>query len=550
MKFVELTNSIEKKEWKFVFGIVILVIFITTLPYLYGWYKTPQDKVYTGIHFLVPVDYPVYYSYILQASDGNLLFSDLYSSETIQNNVINTIWLLPGALTKIFSLNPALSFQIARIFFIPFLLVVSYLLISYFFRKKALRKLSFIFFIFASGWGFYYLLFNATQLSNLFVEGKYIWPLDFWGIEAYTFLTLYYSPHFIASLALLLFTLLMIFLAIDNEKWSYSLVGGISALLLFTFHPFHFVTLYAIPIFYLLVLIIQNKKILYKKLINYIIYVLISSPLIIYYYWQVISDFLTQSRLFQNYCPTSPPLLLFFGYGGLLILSIAAIIYIFTKKQFNEEKNKLLVIWFIVQFVIIYFPLSFQRRLTEGLIFPMALLTCFVLFKIYQRLQNKRNLSYLINPGSLVLLFIFLFLVTPISQIGTDIMLYNRGDDYIYIDKAEKAAFDWLKSNLDSQEVILSSDASGGLIPGFSARRVYVGHGVETINFWQKRAESQWLFKADHDIEKELEFLQKRNIDYIYFSFREKKLGNFKPEDKPYLQQVFNQGDYFVYKIL
>lgn len=187
MTLSKLFKTIDKKEWQFVFLVALLVIVITTLPYLYGWYKTPPNKIYTGIHFLVPSDYPVYYSYIQQASQGQILFSDLYSGETTQRNILNTFWLIPGWLVRFFNFSPILAFQLSRLLFIPVLMAVSYLLISYFFINKNLRKFSFLLFIFAAGWGFYYLLFDYHKFAYLLAGGKYIWPLDFWGIEAFTF---------------------------------------------------------------------------------------------------------------------------------------------------------------------------------------------------------------------------------------------------------------------------------------------------------------------------------------------------------------------------
>ena len=58
----ELFNSITKKEWLFVIFLSLAVIFITTAPAVYGWLKTPADKVFTGMHFVSADDWFVYYS--------------------------------------------------------------------------------------------------------------------------------------------------------------------------------------------------------------------------------------------------------------------------------------------------------------------------------------------------------------------------------------------------------------------------------------------------------------------------------------------------------
>jgi len=550
MKLSQLFKTIDKKEWQFVILIIVVIIVITTLPYIYGRLKTPSDKIYTGIHFLIPSDYPVYYSYIQQASSGNVLFSDLFSAETKDYNILNTIWLLPGQITRLFDLSPALSFQISRILLIPILILVSYLLISYFFTTKGLRKLSLIIFIFASGWGFYYLLFNYQLLADLIIENNYIWPLDFWIIEANTFLTLYYSPHFIASLALLLFSLLLIFLALVNNKIIYALGSGIVALILFSFHPFHFITIYFLPLLYLVIWSIINRQIARRKFFLYSILVLVSLPVIIYYYWLVQTDFSTQIKFLQNYCPTPSLCLVFLGFGAMIIFSVIAVIKLLVKKEKISNKELIIITWFIGQFILVYLPFSFQRRLTEGIALPLALLTSLLLYSWYQKVKSKRPRSLLVNSAVLFFLFLLVFMTTIISQISIDLFLYSKGEQPSYIRIEEFQALNWLKENIKLNEVILAHRDNGNIIPAFSGQRVYLGHEVETIYVKEKKEEVKWFFKENRSLQTETTFLKKRNINYIYYSQEEKSLGQYNPESKPYLEVVFGNDQVIIYQVL
>lgn len=550
MTLGQLIKTIEKKEWQFVFIITLLVMVITTLPYLYGWLKTPAGKIYTGIHFLLPTDYPVYYSYIQQASQGRIIFEELFSSEMPSPTILNTIWLIPGFFSGVLNLSPILSFHLSRLLFIPFLMMVIYLLISYFFEVKGLRKLGFIFFIFASGFGFYYSILNYQQLASLITQGGYIWPADLWIVEAFTFLTLYYSPHFIASLALLLLTLLLIFLSFDNRKISYGFWSGFCALILFSFHPFHFVTLYSLPLIYLIIWFIVRRQFVWRKFASYLIMVLVSSPIFIYYFWLLQTDLLSQIRFLQNYCPTPRLFLMFMGYGGLLIFSIFSIIHLFYRRQLLLDKNLLIVSWLVVQAVLIYLPFSFQRRLNEGLAFPMVILTSLFLYQVYKKIKQKRPNTFLINPAVLFFLFLFIFLITPVIQISTDIFIYIRGEEPAYISIEERQAMNWLQDNITSENIIFASRDSGNLIPGFSGRRVYLGHGVETIYTELKKQEVDWFFSKNRDYLIEKSFLLKRNISYIYYSPREKLMGDYKPKDKPYLQPVYSNQEITIYQVI
>ncbi|MBU1164526.1 hypothetical protein KKA15_03120 [Patescibacteria group bacterium] len=548
MNFTQLTSSINKKEWKFVFAIIILTIIVTTLPYVYGWLKAPEGKVSTGFHLLMSTDQPVYYSYISQASEGNLLFTNLFSSETHDHDILNIIWLFPGTISRLFNISPQASFQISRICFIPILLIISYLLISYFFDDKRLRKLSLIFFTFASGWGFYYMLFFIDKLANILVDGKYIWPADLWIIESFVFLMTYYSPHHIAAIALILLIFLLMFLCLENNKRSYAIIAGILALLLFSFHPFHIFSLFPIIFVIFTFQSIKEKRIVWKKYFNYIIFVAISSPIIIYYNWFVNINLNGQIKYLQNTCPTSTPFLLLIGYGFLLLLPIIGSIYLLYSKKLKDNKLSLLVIWLYAQLIIIYLPFVFQRRMVQGMTFPMSLLTVYLLVLVYTSIKNKYR--WLNNPVFIIFVLIIMFFSTPLVHIATDIMLFNRGDDIYYIDNSELKVFQWLKTNTKDDEIIFSGKTSGNLIPGFSTRRVYNGHTVETINSYIKENEANWFYSKNRDDVLEKDFLNLRNIDYVYYSFREKRLGDYNPVSKKYLFEIYSNDDYFVYQVL
>src|SRR3990167_1752896 len=77
----DLIKSITKKEWRFLIIITLFVIFLTTLPYLYGWDQTPENYTYNCLHSLTPGDIHVYFSWIESIKQGNLFIENLYTSE-------------------------------------------------------------------------------------------------------------------------------------------------------------------------------------------------------------------------------------------------------------------------------------------------------------------------------------------------------------------------------------------------------------------------------------------------------------------------------------
>lgn len=110
-------------------------------------------------------------------------------------------------------------------------------------------------------------------------------------------------------------------------------------------------------------------------------------------------------------------------------------------------------------------------------------------------------------------------------------------------------AIEWLKNNTNDQEIILSGYINGGLIPSISGRTVLLGHGHETLNFYNKYYEMRLFFSINH-IDKEIKFLKKHNIKYIFYSNLEKNIGKWTPQNKEYLQKIFNNQEIEIYKVL
>ena len=119
MTIKDLINTIERKEWHFVIFLIIIVLVLTTGPYLYGYLNTPDNFVYRGIHSISPGDTYVYFSYINQIKSGEFLIENFYTSEPGQTKMLNFFWLKVGLLARIFNLSPNLAFQVFRIILIP-----------------------------------------------------------------------------------------------------------------------------------------------------------------------------------------------------------------------------------------------------------------------------------------------------------------------------------------------------------------------------------------------------------------------------------------------
>ena len=548
--------KINYQEWKFVGWVWLIVVFLTFLPMIVGVITTPSDSIFLGRQAINANDLPVYYSNIEQVKEGHFLFKNLFTSESHPRFIFDPFWLGVGILAKIFSLSTFLVFQLSKFLLIPVFLIVSYYLVAFFFQEETKRKVCFIFLVFASGLGGFYLggLAGDTGVINFSIDqrGTVILPIDIWMPEASSFSIIHNPPHYIVSLALIILIFLLSLLAFENYKLIYSLAAGFSALFLFQFHPYHLPTIFGVLGVFILFSIFGEKKLNFNYLKHCFILLIFSLPPIIYHFWTLQRFWVRQAHFLQNitFSPSLPMVLL--GYGFLIILALIGI-FVILKKREKNKKDVFLISWVFVQPLLIYSPFLFQRRLAEGFQIVLVILTVFGLFYLRDRLKGKPIFQKYFkevfsNKIFLVYLFFILFFFSNFSIIANDLSLYLENYDGMYLKKEAQEAMFWIRENTEEESIILSSLETGNLIPAFSIRQVYLGHGHQTAQFERKVSETERFFQKNNDDGK-IAFLKENKIDYFFFGPEEKILIHFNPEEKNYLDKVFNNNAAAIYKV-
>lgn len=544
MIFKEIFKSVSKKEWQFIAFFSLLLVLITSIPLIYGWLKTPPGKIFTAMHFASADDWFVYYSFINQGKDGLWLFKDLFSSVE-HLAVIRPEWLVVGLLARLFDFSAPVAFHLARILLIPVFIFVCYLIIAYFFTDKLKRKLALIFLGLSSGVGTLLIYRLALYPSN-YVNGNFSWPMDLWVPDINTFFTLFASPHFIAASILVFLIFLSTILFSDEGNYFYSLVAGLSGLLLFIIHPFQVLKVYAIIGVFFLILFIRNRRIIWNYVWHGFIFFILSLPSVLYYLWLINVDWLTVQRAAQNINPTTPIYVTIFSFGGLFFGAVLGIYYLLENNRFKQNKYLFLAVWAVIQFILLYAPVNYQRRLALGIHLPLALLTAIFIFYFYEinKVWVKKNAT------AVVVFFILIFLPSNLFVLATDIMVYSQEREASYLDLDTYNAFIWLKENSEPSSIIFSTVRTGNVLPAYALRTSYVGHAVETPFFNQRKIEPDWFFSQGHEMELEHQFLSERNISYVFFGPRESELGNFHPESKNYLAPVYTSPKAKIFKVL
>lgn len=550
--------KINSQEWKFIGLVWLIVVFLTFLPTIIGTITTPPDSIFWGRQGINGGDLPVYYSNIEQAKEGHFLFKNLYTSEPHPRFIFDPFWLGVGFLAKVFSLSSFLAFQLSKFLLIPIFLIVSYYLVAFFFQEEAKRKICFIFLIFASGLGGFYFtehsaLFSKTGEVFIFSEEDLLrLPLDVFTADVFTFFSIHNSPHFLASLTLIILIFLLSLLAFENYKLIYSLGAGLSALFLFQFHPYHLPTIFLVLGVFILLSIFKEKRLNINYLKHYCILLFFSLPPIFYHLWTLQNFWVRKAHFLQNITPTPSLPLVLISYGFLIPLALIGSFYILKKNEKNK-KDIFLLSWFFVQVLLIYSPLPFQRRLVEGLQIILVILAILGLFYLRNWLKAKQIFQKYFkevfsNKIFLIYLFFILFFWSNFLILTNDLSLYLKNYYRMYLTKEVQEAMLWLREDTEEEGVVLSSLETGDLIPAFSLRQVYLGHLHQTVQAKRKLAEVEWFFQSNNDDEKQ-SFLKENKINYLFYGSEEKKESLFNPEEKNYLEKVFSNNQVTIYKI-
>jgi len=543
MNFLGLTI----KETKFILMVSLILIIVTSSVFIFG-YLIRGDLFYNGLHISSPIDTPVYYANIAQVKEGHGLLDNLFSNEKNAARLFNIIWLAIGFFAYLFHLTPVWAYQIARIILTPVFLFVLYKFINYCLLgyTNYQKKFCFLYSIFASGLGTFALVLKNFVPSLI---DKFSVSMDFWVPEGSNFLILFNSPHFLASLTLIILIFYCILLCAETKLLRYSLMAGILALALLSFHPYYALTIFGVPLVYFLVLFIKNKKIIPSLIYNYLIFGILAMPAILYYVFIYSTNLPFQMKILQYKSPTPGFDVFFISYGLGLLCAILAIIFIIKKKKLDNIKL-FLIIWFLISILLIYSPVAYQRRLVEGFQIPLTILAFIGLVAIYNFLKNKSQIIRTLRMYEILPIFVLLFCFSNAIFYLMDLKYLSFKSDITYTPQAIITALDWYKNQTSEKETILSVPLNGNLIPGLISRRVFIGHGSETVNYEKKLNQIIWFFKDSQNDEAKKEFIKDNQIDYLFYSIREKALGQFNPQSKNYLKQVYDNNGVSIYKVI
>jgi hypothetical protein len=249
----------------------------------------------------------------------------------------------------------------------------------------------------------------------------------------------------------------------------------------------------------------------------------------------------------QNLLPSPTVWMYLIGYGILVPLALYGL-WITLKD--TKNKGIFLISWLITSSALLYVPIYFQRRLSEGLHIPIAILATAGIIALYERWREPSPSSWQIKASVLVISLVIFLPLSNFQIMGQDIFNYQTEKTYpYYVDRTEIEAMYWLKDNTTLDDVVFSTYEIGNFIPAYSGRIVWLGHGPQTINLEEKFRTAQWFWREDGEDGEKYDLLKADRVTYVWYGEHEKLLGAYNPATKPYLKKIFSNADVTVYRV-
>ncbi len=554
----------------------LLVVGLTALPYLWAIAHAPEGHQFQG--FIWGVDEGnVYLAWTRQAAEGRLLLRNQYTALPQNPHFFNIFLQGLGRVTALARVQPAVVFHGARLLGGLVLLTSVYLLAACLTRSVATRWAALALASLGSGVGWLAAIWAQSRPEYLPPPLR---PPDYaplppqtWQVmpEAVTFLSLLLNPLFVWSMSLLCAVMIGAVLALERGDRRWAVATGVLLLLLGNVHTYDVFVVHGTILLFALLLVAMRRISLSRALTQYAIIFVIALPSPVWAWYASQQDPAYLEKI--NTKTLSPPPLDFAaGYGLILVLAVVGGCWVVRRR---EETPRLLlpVAWVVANAALLYAPVSFQRKMAEGLHIPLCMLAGVGLVEVLGR-------RWLSAPGAkgraALLIALAVVLALPSNVLFVDSCLHhvasnNRDLLYvlqppIYLTFDEVRAIRYLGRTADETDVVLCSSLTGSHIPPRARCTVFAGHWAETLHFGDAVNFIGEFLIPGRSAKVLRAAIEQIGADYVVYGPREALIARqimlaagLTPPDDPaaqfrettagFLREVFSSGDVSVYRV-
>lgn len=525
-------------EWRVVAAVTVLVLILTSAPYVFAYATAPADKQFMGLMADVP-DHIQYFSWMRDLSKSSLA-SDRLTPEPNEPAYFNLLWWALGRLGVVTGLDYAALFTLLRIVAAVVCVGCTYAFFRITVPDLAQRRVALILFAFGGGLGIIWI--GAKYLLHL-PDAPY--PFDTYTAEPNTFYSVMGFPHFSLALGLIAATFGLILLALREKQHRYAVAAGVIGLILGLQHAYDLVTIYAVLGLFGVLLWVRDRQFPKFLFVCGLIVFGLSLPPAAYAFLltnanPVWREVLAQFNLAGAFTPLPWHLPIVLGVPFLLAL------FAFRPRMLQNQNNSELFVsaWFISHFALAYLPVDFQIHLLLGWQIPIAILAASILVtRIGPALARRVR----IGTNGVMAGLIVLSVVTNVYLLTWRFVELRRYESPYYLSKDEIAALDWLAARATSNDVVLAELNFGQFVPMWSDARAFLAHWTGTLNYRSRLQAADAFVSGNLSEQAQIALLKQDGITYVVGS----SLGSQSDalNRSPYLSAAFQQGPVTIYEV-
>lgn len=552
---------IEKSDRRWVWKYAVVVMVLTTVPYILGYAAQGENWVFSGFIFGVE-DGNSYIAKMLSGAAGAWLFRTPYTATPQSGVFAFAPYLLLGKL----SASPGQHEQLVALYHLSrfaagmLAILATYDFLAIYLRSVHWRRWGTVLATLGGGLGWIVLLMGRqTWLGSL--------PLEFYSPETFGFLALYGLPHLAVARALLLWGL-RAYLIPGESPYKNAIYAGLLWLLMGCFQPLTVVVAWAvIGAHWMGELIYQRVRRQearrsggwdignsFKKAS---LAIGVSAPIVLYTFVAFNLNPFTRSWTEQNLIPSPHPAHYLLAYGLLIPFAIPGALGLLRK---GEQWDSLLpVTWVVILPLLAYAPYNLQRRLPEGGWVALVVLAMVYLERRASSRRSVRSEYVLVDSthqisrtgaasfGVVALPLILLFpstLLLVAGGIGSALLPHQP----LFLPRDQVLTFEFLSENAVPGDVVLSAFDTGNALPAYAPVRVVIGHGPESVGLEMLRPRVADFYSALSSRARRA-FLSEFNVAFVFWGPEERKLGDWRPGQESFLSLAVEVGGFQVYRV-
>jgi hypothetical protein len=514
-----------RRTWALVGGSSLLAGALTLVPYLLAQ-RLAQPVVFNG--FLInPLDGFSYLAKMRQGAAGAWTFTLPYAPDPGPGVVLYVYYNFLGHIASWFNLPLITVFHAVRA-----LNAAGMFVLAYAFSRRILNDER-------MAWHAYLLTLVGSGLGWLAVAVGFE-TSDLVIPESIPFLTAYTNAHFPLIAGAILGVMLTV---LGKGKLALRtlvavLCGGCIAAVL----PFSILTPAVALALWIGWEIVQSRSKALRdiwreqrtRLIPFFGFLLGAAPWLLYDLWVVRVHPVIAAWTAQNRTPSPGPLSYILGYGLILVMAIVGVV---RGKPHRTPAGRLLLAWAVSNALLLYAPISLQRRLSLGLFFPIAALAALGLAHIERAPARARTIA---------IALLVLSIPSNLVVIGAGLAGVAGGEPMVTYAAGELGAYEWLAENAEPGALVLSALETGNRIPAHADVSVVYGHPFETPDAQAQEDLVEALYTWQAEDEGALRSLSQTGVAYVIYGPFERKLG--EPAWLRGLTVVYDAGEVEIYE--